>query len=105
MYIKKGNTIKYFSGSVIPNGWSETTLDEHRKNFSNTFSKNNGFLDKEKRKITIKINSIKEWMRNHDYIELQAVRGTISRESAKYIEYRNAYDEKLLELKSLEEIA
>lgn len=47
------------------------------------------------------ILGIKEWMRNNDYIELQASRGTISRDSEKYQNYLKEYNVKLQVLKQL----
>lgn len=50
-----------------------------------------------------KMNSIKNWFRNTDYIELQASRGTIARDSEKYVAYLEAYNLNLVEFKKLRE--
>lgn len=48
------------------------------------------------------ILSIRNWMRKTDYIELQAVRGQITRNSKKYQDYIKQYNIKLEVLRNLE---
>lgn len=52
-------------------------------------------------KLISKMQSIKNWFAMHDYIELQACRGTIDRNSDKYKIYLSNYNKRLAELKSL----
>lgn len=60
-------------------------------------------LIKEKSRKEHMARLIKGWMMQNDYIELQASRGTISKDSEKYIAYLNEYNAKLQELKVLEQ--
>lgn len=60
-------------------------------------------LIKEKSRKEHMARLIKGWMMQNDYIELQASRGTISKDSEKYIDYLNEYNAKLQELKVLEQ--
>lgn len=52
--------------------------------------------------IRAEIYLIKKWFTDNDYIELQAIRGTISRDSEKYQNYLKEYNEKLNRLRELE---
>ena len=54
-------------------------------------------IDKEK----LEKWEILKWFKNNDYIELQATRGTISRDSRKYKDYLKEYDRKLKRFKEL----
>jgi len=102
MYIKKGNIIKSFNGTNVPEGWQISNPDSF---FSELKSKDIISVDENQKLKTRKIREIqkiKSWMKNSDYIELQAIRGTISRTSEKYIEYKKRYDESLQKLKNLE---
>lgn len=47
------------------------------------------------------IDAITQWFNETDYIELQAIRGTISRDSEKYTKYLNEYNEKLFRYKEI----
>lgn len=111
-YAYKDKTLKLFKGD-IPDEWTEVTLEE-REVIKKTFTTSTPFEGWEAIKATNvdstirdrlekqnKVLQIKKWFQDTDYIELQAARGTISRESEKYINYLKAYNEKLEELRSI----
>ena len=50
----------------------------------------------------IERQEILSWFKDTDYIELQAIRGTITRDSEKYLNYLKEYNEKLNRLRELE---
>lgn len=94
IYINKEKKIKLHNSNIpIPDGWKQITLDEWEElkkswiNKKNTPSNKSLIVEKEK---------ILNWFNKTDYIELQAIRGTISRDSEKYINYLNEYNTKLL---------
>ena len=94
-YISKGNELRYYEGyeDDIPNDFIKITLEMYELNKSKLITEVDENL--------IEINDIIKWFRDNDYIELQASRGTIERDSVKYQNYLNEYNIKLNRLKQL----
>ena len=85
--ICKGMNIKEIpKEQAVPEGWKKTTEEDF----------NNQAL------VTIEKQAIKKWFNDNDYIELQALRGTIEKTSQKYINYINEYNHRLARLHELE---
>ena len=82
IYIYKGKEIKAWLEETIPEGWVETTLEDWKEI--------NQISEEEK-----EMNEIISWFNETDYIELQAIRGTISREDPKYVNYLSEYNSRL----------
>lgn len=85
--IYKGTSIKEIpKKQAVPEGWEETTAHDFNSQME----------------VAIEKQTIKKWFSDTDYIELQALRGTIERTSQKYIDYINEYNNKLARLRELE---
>lgn len=82
IYIYKGKEIKAWLEETIPEGWKKTTLEDWKEI--------NQISEEEK-----EMNKIISWFNETDYIELQAIRGTISREDPKYVNYLSKYNSRL----------
>lgn len=97
-YITNGKELILFIGDDIPSDYWEVTLDEWEEIKPKFEHKEDRIIDTTK----VEIREIKRWFKETDYIELQASRGTITRDSDKYIQYLEEYNEKLQRLNELE---
>ena len=105
MYIYKDKCLKKHDiKKEIPDGWTEITLpkwEELKRSWKPILTEEELQAQKIKQANRKELNQIEAWFKKTDYIELQASRGTILRDSEKYLNYLNEYNVKLSRYKEL----